>query len=366
MAEPVGLGSVAWEPCVLARHPDPALTRYVRGQLGFVPDYLDYYTVCPWVARQFVYWDTTQIPILALPPALVEMIDLVVAQDNSCRYCYAATTLLLRALGFGDEAIRALEQDVTTSPLPPATRTALDLARRFSRASPLLDSSMLTSLAQHGFDTDAMREIVYVAALAGIANRVVTMAAVPVEGIERLSRRWWVRLLKPLLTFAAWRARRNARPTPLSDAMREGPFRQLVNAFDGHPLGPRLWTQIDEAWRSEILPRRTKALITAVIGRALGCSRSEDEARRLLRADGVSLDLAPVLANLASPELTEAEAVIIPFVRETVHYSPAQIQRRGRVVYERLGQAAFVETVGMAALANALCRMTAVLADGRA
>jgi hypothetical protein len=33
-------------------------------------------------------------------------------------------------------------------------------------------------------------------------------------------------------------------------------------------------------------------------------------------------------------------------------------------VFERLGQAAFVETVGMAALANALCRMTAVLADG--
>ena len=150
------------------------------------------------------------------------------------------------------------------------------------------------------------------------------------------------------------------------EAMREGPFRQVVRAFDGHPLGPRLWSQIDEAWRSEILPPRTKALIVAVIGRALGSSRSEDEARRLLRREGTSLDLAAVLANLASPELTEAEAVIVPFVRETVHYSPAQIQRRGRVVYERLGQAAFVETVGMAGLANALCRLAAVLPDGSA
>lgn len=357
------MASIAWEPCVLAKTPDPALAREVRKQLGFLPDYFDYFTVCPWVARQFAYWDLTNTPILSLPPRLVEMIDLVVAQDNSCRYCYAATTFLLRALGFDDAAIRAIEQDVTTAALPPATRAALDVARRLSRANPMVGSDELAALAAHGFDRHAVREIVYVAALMVLANRVTTIAAIPVDGIERLSRRWWVRLLSPAMGFLTWRARRRWRPMPLPETMRDGPFREVVRAFDGHPLGPRLWTQIDEAWRSEILPRRTKALIAAVIGRALGCPLSEAEARRLLAIEGTTLDLDAVLANLASPELTDAEAVIVPFVRETVHYSPAQIQRRARVVFEGLGQAAFIETVAIAALANALCRMTAALVD---
>ena len=147
MADPGGLADVDWEPCMLARRPDAARARYVQQESGLIPDYLDYYTDCPWLARQFAFWTATNIPILAIEPNLVEMLSLVVAQEGS-------------------------------------------------------------------------------------------------------------------------------------------------------------------------------------------------------------------------PSLTEAEAVIVPFVRETVHYSPAQIQRHGRVVFERLGQAAFLETVGIAALANALCRMTAVLADG--
>jgi uncharacterized peroxidase-related enzyme len=357
------LRGVEWEACVLEPRPDPAATRYVRQQLGFVPDYLDYYTSCPWLARQFVYWPSMRVPLLAIEPTLVEMISLVVAQDNSCRYCYAATRVMLRALGFDHAAIHAIERDVATTDLAPATRAALDFARRLSHAQPLPGPAALASLRAAGFDRDGIREIVYATGLYVIANRVVTLAAVPIADIERLSEQWWLGLLRPAARLVLrWRTRR-ARPTPLPAGMRGGPFAHLVQAFDGHPLGPRLWTQIDEAWRSDILPRRTKALVAGVVGRALGCARSEGEARRLLAAEGVALDLDAVLAHLASPALSDAEAVIVPFVRETVHYSPAQIQRRGRVVYDRLGQAAFLETVGVAALVNALCRMAAVLAD---
>jgi hypothetical protein len=100
------------------------------------------------------------------------------------------------------------------------------------------------------------------------------------------------------------------------------------------------------------------------VSRALGSALSESEARRLLAGcDDGRLDLDAALAHLASPELSEAEAVIVPFVRETAHYSPAEIQRRGRVVLERLGQATYLDVTGTAALANALCRMTAVLSE---
>jgi AhpD family alkylhydroperoxidase len=365
MDEPIGLRSVDWEPCVLERRHDPALTRHLRREAGLVPPHLDYFTSCPWIARQFAYWETMHIPLRVIEPALAEMVSLVVAQDNSCRYCFAATRTMLRALGFGDDTIRVLEQDLVTADVSTARRAALDFARRLSRANPLPGPDALHPLAARGFDHDAQRELVYLVGLYVLANRVVTLAAIPPDGMERLSEQRWVALLRPLASFVIRRNRRRVQATSLPPAMRAGPFAHLVVAFDGHPLGPRLWTQIDEAWRSDILPRRTKALIAAVVGHALGCPLSVTEARRLLADDGIDLDLDAVLAHLASPALDEAEAVIVPFVRETVHYSPAQIQRRARVVFERLGQPAFLETIGIAALANALCRMTAVLAAPR-
>jgi alkylhydroperoxidase family enzyme len=365
MPEPVGLTSVAWEQCVLERRPDREVTRYIRQHAGFVPPHLDYFTPCPWLARQFVYWDSMRIPLLVLDPALVEMLSLVVAQDNSCRYCFAATRTFLRTLGFGKDTIRVLEQDLVTADLPASTRVALEFARRLSRANPLPGPEALARLAVHGFDRDATREIVYVTGLSVLANRIITLAAIPPERMERLSEQRWIGLLRPVAALLVRRNRRRVHPMALPAAMQAGPFGHVVRAFEGHPLGPRLWTQIDEAWSSPILPRRTKALIAAVVGHALGCASSVAEARRLLASDGAGLDLDGVLAHLGSPDLSPEEAVIVPFVRETVHYSPAQIQRRARVVYEHLGPPAFLETLGVAALANALCRMTAVLAAPR-
>jgi uncharacterized peroxidase-related enzyme len=362
--EAESLKDVDWEPCALERRPDPEITRYVREHLGVVPDYLDYYTACPWLARQFVYWSSTGIPLVRVEPRLAEMISLVVARDNSCRYCYAATRVMLRALGLGSAAIDGLERDVVTADPAPSVRAALDFARRLSRANPLPGPDALAPLRAIGFDANAVLEIVYLTALYVCANRVITLAAVPVDRIERLSERWWITLLRPVASIVVRRRRRGIRPVPLPARMREGPFSHVVRAFDGHPLGPRLWTQIDEAWRSGIVPRRTKALIAAVVSRALGSALSENEARRLLASsDDGRLDLDTVLAHLASPELSEAEAVIVPFVRETAHYSPAEIQRRGRAVFQRLGQAAYLDVIGTAALANALCRMTAVLSE---
>jgi len=364
MAEPAGLSSVAWEPCLLERRPDPELTRFVREHAGMVPPHLDYFTSCPWLAREFAYWDPMRIPLLVLEPALVEMIEMVVAQDNSCRYCFAATQTMLRALGFGNDTFRVLQQNLVSADVPPRSRAALDFARHLSRANPLPDADAMAALATQGFDRDAVREIVYMTGLSVLANRVITLTAVPPADMERMSEKRWLVFLRPLTAFFFRRNRRRLGPTGLPPAMRDGPFGSLVSAYDGHPLGPRLWTQIDGAWSSPILPARTKALVAAVVAHALGCASGIAEARRLLAADGPR-DLDTILAHLASPELTPAEAVIVPFVRETVHYTPAQIQRRARTVHEHLGTPAFLETIGVAALSNALCRMAAVLVPPR-
>ena len=75
--------------------------------------------------------------------------------------------------------------------------------------------------------------------------------------------------------------------------------------------------------------------------------------------DGVFTEAAvdDLLANLASPLLTPAETVIVPYVRETTRYQPAPIQRRGRALRERLDNAVLLETIGISALANMICRV---------
>ena len=67
------------------------------------------------------------------------------------------------------------------------------------------------------------------------------------------------------------------------------------------------------------------------------------------------------LAHLSSPDLDDREELILPYVRETIWYRAAAAQRRGQELRTRLQSAAFVETVGAAALANMVCRLALVL-----
>ena len=118
----------------------------------------------------------------------------------------------------------------------------------------------------------------------------------------------------------------------------------------------------DEAWQSNILPRRSKALIFAVVARALGCEASEREAARLVATEGMTgADLDEVLTHLGSPKLDPIEAQIVPFARETVWYTPAPIQRRLRALQETLSTPQLLELTGITAIANQLCRLCAVV-----
>ena len=53
----------------------------------------------------------------------------------------------------------------------------------------------------------------------------------------------------------------------------------------------------------------------------------------------------------------------MPFARETIWYEPAPLQRRARILRARLSSAQFLEAVGVAAIANGLCRMGATVLD---
>jgi len=298
-----------------------------------------------------------------LDPRVSDLVVLVVSQDNSCRYCFAVQRYLLRMQGFPEKRIRALEDGLFAAELDDKERAALEFARRFSRAQPLVSDRDLDPLRQAGWSEPAIREIAFSAAAMVYYNRLSTLPAIPPHDFEALPDRWWARLLAPLIGRSMRRMVRRGAPESLPPEARAGPYAELVAAFDGLPAARALRRLLDDAFASPVLPRRAKALVFAVVARGLACPRSEAEASRLLAAEGVTpAEQDEILAHLASPRLDATEAKLLPLARDTIRYRPAPIQRRSRALLEGIGVAPFVEFVGLSALANAVCRLIAVTA----
>lgn len=144
----------------------------------------------------------------------------------------------------------------------------------------------------------------------------------------------------------------------------ESPYRSLFRAYAGSPIGPRLDRIVNLMWASPILSRRSKALMIAMIGRSLGCEHSARAARSVLREEGmVDVDIDQVLAHAGGPQISEEEALLANFARDSVWYEISHIQRRSRELHGQLSAPAFVETIGVVSLANAICRLATVLAE---
>jgi AhpD family alkylhydroperoxidase len=354
-------GQIEWSECLLEPRPDPVITRYIRERIGVVPDFVDYFTPVPWVARLCLYF----LPSLGLVHTrlrLGELILLVVSQDNSCRYCVAAGRAILLILGLSPTSIRAVEQDLLTAHLDRREQSALDFARRLSRMSPPPTPRDLDALRAAGWSAEAANEIVGVAALAVLGNRFATLPAIPTAGIERIGRSRVVRLLAPLLRRRLERRARRPDPQGRTSAIAAPHFSRAVNRLGDVPAAGALTTMLAEAWQSPVLLERTKALVFAVIARALGSVSVEREAREILQRNGLaSSDVDSILDHLRSPTLDAAEAAIVPFARDTVRYETSAIQRRSRTVQAVLGTERFIELIGTAALANCICRLATVL-----
>ncbi len=351
-----------WEECLVEARPDPELSREMRRIFGVAPPGLEFLAPCPWLARWGATVNLTDRTLVHIPLDLFELIFMAVSQDNSCRYCYGGRETLLRILGFDQERIRRLEEVFFASDLDDRDLRALDFAKRVSHSNPLPTDADKQSLRDVGYEEEAIRELVFAAAAVTANNRTATFVAMPPEKVEGFSERWYVRLARPLIAARLRSRRELGVRTWLSADEKTGPFSDIVLALDGLPAAPSLRHLIDSAWESTILSHRTKALIFAVIARGLGCQRSENEARRLLADEGLSEEKSEeCLAHLGSSDLSAVENAIAPFARETIRYRTVQIQRRARTLREKLSLEEFLETVGMVALANLVCRLGVVI-----
>jgi alkylhydroperoxidase family enzyme len=181
--------------------------------------------------------------------------------------------------------------------------------------------------------------------------------------MERLPDRFHVRLLRPLINRIMNGHRSRGRATPPERAP-SYPYSGLVRAFAGSPIASALGRTLEEMWASPLLTRRCKLLMFAVVARGLGCDVCVSEAGQALHKSGLKeAALTQILTHLDSPELDPVERLLVPFARETIWYEPAPLQRRARALRTRLTGPQLIEAIGVASLANGLCRMGAVVAD---
>ena len=338
---------IAWEKGLVEPRRDRELERYARRAIGFVPDWVPYFSRRPWIAEAMVAFARSQFNVRYIEVGLAEMIGLIVSQDNACRYCYAATRAKLRILGFPEERIWRIEQDLSTAELNPRDRVTLEFARHLSRSNPAPGSADRERLYELGYKEGAAKEIAYVTAFNVFANRVCTLPAIPTDRMERLPDSLMVRLFGSVLAwfFRSRMTRKNTQA--VVPELRTGPFSYLVLPFEQLPIAPRV-----------------TAIVFAVVARTLGSTLAERGASELLLKEGLNrVAVEEILSHLSSTTLDPVEGTILPFARETVWYNQAQIQRRAMEVRDRLGEEQFRELIGAAVLANAVCRLEVVTGD---
>ena len=355
------LADVAWEECLLEPHRDRALEAFVREKQGMPNPTIAYFASVPWFARALVELHPEYGLLQRLDPDVADLVSLIVSQENSCRFCYSAVRALLWAQGMSKNRIDRIEQDLARGDLPARTRAAVTFGRTQSRSGPPAAHEACEALRAAGVGLDELKEIAYAVAVTDFNNRASTIPAIPTRPMERMPEQWHMRLLRPLVGRMLQKQRRRGVPAPLERDPRF-PYGHVVRAYAGSPIAPTLARTLEGMWASDVLTRRCKLLMLAVIARGLSCADCAAEVAPALAAEGLEgAALDTILGHLDGPELDATERLLVPFARETIWYEPARIQRRARTLKEHLPEPQLVEAIGVAALGNGLCRMGAIL-----
>ena len=257
-----------------------------------------------------------------------------------------------------EKRIATLEQALLTDDFNERERAALKFARRVSQSKPLTNLDDINLLRAQGFGDE---EIIEFAGLIGMhlfLNRLSTFVALPPQPMEQFPDNWWVRMMRPLVAYKFRRMRHLRDRRQLTDAEKDGPMGTIVNSLDGLPMASELRIILDNLWFGSSLPPRTVSMILAVVGRALGSERCEQEATRLLlEQDLEAAEISEILDHLSSSAMSDIEKILIPLARETVWYRPAPIQRHFADAQANISHEQFLDFVGAVALFNSLCRL---------
>ncbi|HEX6017762.1 MAG TPA: hypothetical protein VFZ28_06660 [Burkholderiaceae bacterium] len=358
------LAHVAWEPCVAEARHDRDLEAHARRRMGLPNPAVRYFAAAPWVARMAIDIHPEQGLLLQLDLHTADLVGLVVSQENACRFCFAAVRAVLWFQGMDRQRVLRVEQELVRPDLPVPVRAALDYARAQSRTGPAGAHPAWAALRAAGVGAAEAREIAFTVSVTDCSNRLHTALAIPPQPFERAPESLAMRVLRPLFERLTGAKRRHGSALAASSLPAGRPYARLLAAFGNSPIASALAQTFDAMWASQLLSRRCKLLMFAVVSRGLPCEVCELEVTRALQHEG--LDAATVtrlLGHLDGPELEPIERLLMAFARETLWYQPAVLQRHTRALRGQLSAEQLIEAVGVVALANGVCRMAAVVMD---
>jgi alkylhydroperoxidase family enzyme len=289
---------------------------------------------------------------------------MVTAQENACRYCYGANRAFMKVLGYSEAFIQSVERDMQMAELDDKERAYIAFCRNLARSRPRPASAARQSLLALGFDAAQVNEMALAISLGCFYNRISTLLACPPElGFEAFANGPLGRVAALVVPVLHKFARRKAPEKGLDAAtLAAGRFGPVLAPLAGLPGGRMMKSALDGAFESPVLSRAAKALMFAVVARTLACPHCEAEATKLLADEGLSrADIGTALATLRSPRLRPNEAGLLAWARDTVYYEPSSIQAKTRALGAELGDAALLEAIGVAALANATVRLAMLL-----
>jgi alkylhydroperoxidase family enzyme len=347
---------IDWAEPILPLPDDPEWSREVASVLGEPRETFLYAAPSRWLRQGLLQMQ--QVRLRHVPDELTWLVHLVTSQENSCRFCYGVARAFLKLMGLSEKRIDAVERDVKLAEAEPRERALLHFCRDLSRSSPRPVRAEVDALVALGYKPETVAEVAYSVVSACFLNRFATFLAMPiVHAIEEAALGPVDRLRAHMRSLMAGGY---PRPLPAGDPPRtDGPFGRLVELISVSEGARVLETLLQGALSSPVLPRRTAGWMFAVVATALDCELCLRSSRGVLESEGVAPErIGRVLENLAGPELDATEAVLLPWVRETVHYETAIIQRKTHELARKVDQRVLLEAIGVTALANACARLS--------
>ena len=110
-----------------------AIFQEIKGAFGRVPNLFSTYAHHPPLLA--ANWNKVKAVMMegALSRKVKETIAVLVSRDNSCKYCVAAHTGALRAIGVTDEELAAIEEDLEKADFSTKEKALINFARKANR-----------------------------------------------------------------------------------------------------------------------------------------------------------------------------------------------------------------------------------------
>ncbi len=351
------LDEIRWSAPLLRQGPIPKeLAVEAKQFVKRLPPFVAITAPSPWATRILLIPEGSK-GRTHLTRREVDIVGLVTAQENACRFCYGMQRASMRVAGYSEQEILQIERNVDLG--DDHTRALVDFCRRLAQSNPRPARAEREGLERFGFTREHVRELAFEIALGCMFHRFTTLfAAPPIAGLERMAGKWWSIVFRPL--FVAMMSPKKVGGVEDSGA---GPWGALIGALNGTSGPPVLRKMVEEFLAPSALPLRTKLLMLAVIARALGCPFCEHSTLDMVAADGLSVeDADEAIDTMQSPKMSALETTLLPFARATVRYEPYRIQERTSALLEELGTEKTLEAVIVASMGNMLVRLAMLLA----